>query len=324
MYFILYSHNVLVNGLEKAAIYDLESGKILYIPLAFSNLLDAMQSETITEIQQRYVPNNPKIIQDYIQLLLDNDLGFYTQDPGLFPKLDSNYFSPTHIEHAVLMTDLEHYDLSLVLNKLDAIGCQYIEIRLFLRKTRQFEEFCELLMRFNAAGFNSILLVMQYEPYLSNVILKQLLQNSPKIERIIVHTAHKNVAVQDDLIFKKETLAELEHKSFSASKLILNMKYYQESLKYNTTYNRKLAIDRYGDIKNIVYDSEIFGNINSDNLEGVVGSSEFQKLWEVSPDHIEDLKDSPLRYVLFNPYPIVHHQNKYIINKEITFTEYVK
>ncbi|WP_416999977.1 hypothetical protein, partial [Alistipes putredinis] len=39
-----------------------------------------------------------------------------------------------------------------------------------------------------------------------------------------------------------------------------------------------------------------FGNINHDNVEEIVRSEQFQKLWNVTHDAIIDVRDNPLRY----------------------------
>ena len=134
MHFVLYSHVVLVRGKQKSAIYNLKDSKILYVPNIFADLLEMMPNIKVESIKERYSPDNPKVIDNYLEMMIKNSLGFFTEAPDRFPPMDTVFRTPCVIYNAVLETDLKQYDLPQTLDLLDELGCRYVEIRLKVSK----------------------------------------------------------------------------------------------------------------------------------------------------------------------------------------------
>ncbi len=109
--------------------------------------------------------------------------------------------------------------------------------------------------------------------------------------------AKKNKSIrkkQTKILFSKE-------KSFSdfcyshKSKFILDEQLYFEGLKYNTCLNKKVTIDSNGKVKNCLFMPETYGDYIDINL--IINSKKFQKIWRLSKDRIDICKDCEKRYM---------------------------
>jgi SPASM domain peptide maturase of grasp-with-spasm system len=72
---------------------------------------------------------------------------------------------------------------------------------------------------------------------------------------------------------------------------------FMETHFHNVCLNRKLCIDHKGNIKNCLSMDQIFGNIFEDDVEQIVNSPDFQKLWHIKKDEIDVCKDCEFRYI---------------------------
>ena len=279
MYFLIYSHNQIVLGKEKSAIYDLENSTVLYIPNIMVEILEMMRVKTITSIKKEYTPNNPNIIDNYLKLFLRNRLGFYTKDPELFPKIEPMFHYPGILQSAVLESDLAKYDLLETLNDLDSLGCRYLEIRLLIKDIKQWEKLSEILSVLKSSIFVSKILIIKYKSFINEQMVIDTLKRYPKISKVIVYSANKTINVSEDITFTINSIDILEKYDINNPKLIVNTNYFTESLNFNTTYNKKVAINFLGHIKNILKDDQVYGNVNENKLTTIVHSKDFQKWW---------------------------------------------
>lgn len=311
MYFLLYSHNVVVSGKDKAAICDLQHARVMYIPNAFTAVLEKLKTMEVNQIKNSLFQNNPDLLEQYMAKLIDHKMGRYVNDPESFPELDFSYHFPGIIHSAVMEIDFESYDPIPVITDLDHCGCRHLELRI-KTGTSNLSRLQKLLDIWEENMVQSIDILWE-DGGTNEKEAENLYQMFQKINSVTVCNApmeKEGTSVR----FTNYSLQELERRGFKADKLILDMKYYCESLMYNTTYHQKAAIDYSGNIKNIIFDPNSFGNVNQNRLSDIVNSSEFQKLWTVNADRIEDVKDSPLRHVTYNPFPVYEKDGKYLIN----------
>lgn len=75
-------------------------------------------------------------------------------------------------------------------------------------------------------------------------------------------------------------------KSFFSSTL----EHYTESLVYNTCLNKKIAINKSGEIKNCPSMKKSYGNIKTTTLTKVLNNKNFTRYWSINKDQIEVLK----------------------------------
>jgi SPASM domain peptide maturase of grasp-with-spasm system len=70
-----------------------------------------------------------------------------------------------------------------------------------------------------------------------------------------------------------------------------------ESLNFNSCLNRKISVDKNGEIKNCPSMLKSYGNITETNLIDVIENTDFKIIWEIKKDEIEVCRDCEFRYL---------------------------
>ncbi len=85
-----------------------------------------------------------------------------------------------------------------------------------------------------------------------------------------------------------------------------------QSCRTNTTVclNRKITVDRNGNIKNCPSMIRSYGHMMSDSLKDVVLQAGFKKIWGLSKDGIEVCSDCEFRYICVDCRAYVVNSNK--------------
>jgi SPASM domain peptide maturase of grasp-with-spasm system len=309
IYFKLFAHNIPVWGKDRSAIYDLQKGEIVFIPNILFQIIQDLKLKPLAEIKNQYAPNQPELFDNYIDFLIKKDLGFKTKSPDSFPEIDLSYDVPTGIYNAVIESNFDTYNIENVINSLDELLCRHLEMRLIINYLNE-----EMLVNFfksmNDKSFRSIVVIVEYRTELwYNDWAIKIFESCQKIEQLIVVNCPIRFNPEqyvDKIIF---TAQSIEEASVYKKRYIVNINYFTESLHYNPFHNRKVCIDMEGKIKNDLRDSHYWGNINEDNLSEVIDNEDFMSIWNASPDKIEGLKDSALRYCQFLPFQLLQNEH---------------
>jgi SPASM domain peptide maturase of grasp-with-spasm system len=325
-YFKIFAHNIPVKGKERSAIYDLQKGEITLIPNILYAIIQDLNQEPLQDIRHKYAPNNPELFDNYINFLQKKDLGFKTKSPQNFPDLVLEFDVPTEIYTAIIESDFKEYNLKLLLEALDELLSQNLEIRLNINDLTQIEvhDFMQLL---NNKTFRSIVLILDYrqELWYEDWAIS-LYEACSKIEKMIIVNCpirFYSEKYSQQILYSTKTLSELgQYKK----RYIVNQNYFTEALLFNPFYNRKICIDNYGNIKNDLRQQESFGSISksrnvTNQLLEILGNESFRERWNASPDTIEELKDSELRYCQFMPFLITKNKENCWSISDVTYLE---
>lgn len=297
-FFRLYAHNIPVPGKERSAIYDLQRQEIVLIPNILQSILEALDRSTIDEVIAKYAPKRPDLIEKYLLFLHGKDLGFYTNSPERYPLLDLNWSSPYIIQSAVVAFEFSSYSIFQIADQLDKLHCQHVELRLNTVNSDPSDLF-EVLEGLSKKTFRTITLLLNYSPYLlEENFTDKLFEAFKKINFIFVF----NSPVQKNSHQNPKNISFLKKgvpKGRSGVRHIVNLDYFMEAQKHNPYYNKKVCIDEKGRIKNCLLHQNYFGNVIKDSIKNIISRNDFQKLWFASPDKIEDIRDSELRFSIF-------------------------
>ncbi|PWK23908.1 SPASM domain peptide maturase of grasp-with-spasm system [Arcicella aurantiaca] len=322
IYFKLFAHNIPVLGKERSAIYDLQKGEIVFIPNILFQIIQDLKQSSLAIVKNQYAPKQPELFDNYIDFLIKKDLGFKTKSPESFPEIDLSYQVPAGIYNAVIESDFEQYDISLAINSLDELLCRHLELRLQINGIEE-DFLLQFFREINHKSFRSMVVFIEYRPELwqEDWAIK-VFEACRKIEQLIIINcpiSFKSDQYTDKIIYTTQSLDEL---SIYKKRYIVNINYFSEALHFNPFYNRKVCIDKEGNIKNDLRENHAWGNVEKDNLLKVIDSEEFKSIWEASPDKIEGLKDSPLRYCQFLPFQLSknEHNTWSVVNENILQT----
>jgi SPASM domain peptide maturase of grasp-with-spasm system len=138
---------------------------------------------------------------------------------------------------------------------------------------------------------------LKYHEGLDYEKLPQILKSGNFFE-LIIHSAPLNFNHENYIIYVDEKLSSnFQCGNISEDTFSVNMGHFTESQEYNTCLNKKISIDKKGNIKNCLSMEKTFGNVFRDDIKSTIKTKEFQALWGINKDSIEGCKDCEFRYI---------------------------
>lgn len=295
-FYVLYSHNIAVKGSDKSAIYNLHKGRITFVPGSLIEIIEALRHNSIGGLREQISSDADREQYDkYLQFLERNHLGMFLSNPEQFPPMDKQWMVPYEVMTAVLEYDCKDrkYDLERTLRELDGIGCNFLEIRVFDTDMSFLRKVLEGL---SFSGIRSISLLLEYVPDIEQE-LGDLFDKNEKLECILVFNAplHPMELHGPNIAF---TEASIDDRSLQidGDEYIINTKYFMEAQEFHPYFNRKVVIDRNGDLKNDLLFNKTFGNVNSSEIKDILESTDYKEIWEACPDRVIEYQGDALRY----------------------------
>lgn len=302
-YFKLYASIIPVRGKHRSALYDLDGQTIHIIPQVIYDLLQWLKQYPPEHIGRCFPPGAEKLLQEAVRKMERNDWGFYTDEPERFPPLSLQWHCPARIQIAVIEYAFQHYTLEPVIQQLDELLCQHVEIRVMAvrsEKSGYAQRIFRLLELLEQKTIRSATLLIPYAE-LDLTTVSGLFRQCPKLYRCILYEAP--VDKRYDLGKNEQVflVSRALHTPYpSIPRYIVNREFFCESLRYNPWYNRKVCIDRYGNIKSDLKHPQSFGRLPMQTLEQVISLPGFRALWHAGPDKIPSAKHSELRYAMIH------------------------
>jgi len=122
----VYSNCILVNGISRSCIYDLQSKKYYFIPNDLYNILINKDYEKISDVLESFDKEHHVTIVSYFNFLFQNKLLFFCADNIFFTPLNTKYHSYSIIENAVIYFDLKRcIQVINAIYPLLLINCKY-------------------------------------------------------------------------------------------------------------------------------------------------------------------------------------------------------
>jgi hypothetical protein len=303
-YLRLYAHNQIVPGENRAALYDLQAGRVRFIPPALVPLLAQLADQPVAKIRDTYFAESPEILQRYLDFILREDWGFYTQNPERYPALDLSWESPHRLTTAIVAHDAvdSPFTLADALREIDAIGCQHLELQLF-RYRPTAAPWRQLGAWLSECEFRRMTLITDLGDLLDAPLADTLFATLPRLARIYSLGA-KNKATADshrgDLYYTdRQTVGALAASLDREQQYIISSTYFREALVANPYFNRRVAVDAQGGIRNdLLHATTVFGQVGTDSIETVIHREAFRARWRAKPDTIRQVRNAAERYCL--------------------------
>lgn len=305
----------LVFGRSKSLVYDLQRKGFYSLSNDAYSILKMSENLDIASIKAFY-NDKDSFIDDFFNQFIEAEMGFYTNEPTSFPNIDFTWYSPNVITNSIIEIDnYSQFDFEYAIKQLDDLACKAVQIRflnfitidvingyLSVFKTSRIKHI-ELLIPFVSESFRN-------EYY-------EIMVNDPRLYRIMVYSSPK-----DQLIFSNriqgKALIEFEkdiriniNETIKLERFSTNIELFSEAQAYNLGLNRKVCINKEGEIKNYLTHKSSFGNIMNTDVKNVIESKEFIKKWDVSNDDIEICKDCQYRYTCVSNSDIIEIKGKY-------------
>lgn len=302
--FKLFANCILVKGVNQSTICDLQRNDVRVIPNDLYDLLIENEGKTIDKIKKEYGNKFDDIIDEYFQFLYENEFVFFSKQVDIFPKLSMEWSDSAIINNCIIDIDENsNYDILNVLKQLEDLHCRHLEIRnfesprikiledvlKFLKKTESTIQSVEILLPF----FNDI------ESWIATI--KETYSRVSYI-RVYKSPFNKNLAPSGDhqlhtMFSKQNYVSELCCGKVNQNFFAANMTTFTESINFNSCLNKKLSIDKKGNIKNCPSMQLGFGYVESTKLKSVIANKDFTKVWNISKDKISICKDCEFRHI---------------------------
>jgi SPASM domain peptide maturase of grasp-with-spasm system len=302
----IFSDCIPVKGYKRGCIYDLNRRSFLYVPNSLIDFLYENEGKSRQVILNSYSNNDLSTINEYFIFFENNDIIFWIKKElfSNFPKVDLHWDYPSIISNAIIdIHSIDEYNIPKTLLKLQKLGCNHIQIRSYM--PLRMEQFTSMLESFSDSSFLSIEIITKFTSKNSLNEIKLFLRNEKRIKALIFHSSKKNVIINErelnsmgNLVFTKQIInTPNDCHNNSVDYMNVMMEHYTEAQSFHTYFNRKVAIDSDGNIKNCTSQIISFGNVDKHDLETIVSKKEFQKLWFVNKDQTMICKDCEYRYM---------------------------
>ncbi|GAO27586.1 grasp-with-spasm system SPASM domain peptide maturase [Geofilum rubicundum] len=297
----LFACCVPVKGSARSIIYDLQRRRYFIIPNALYDILQTEMGKTIDEIKGIYSADEHEIFDRYLRFLIDNEIVFECAEDyvHLFPSIDFSWESAFVLENFILDIDeFSNHDFAYIINELSDLNVRVLQLRLFSQIAKK--QLDQILRQITGSNIRTVELVMplSYLEFDSACFVEEFTKISNLIiygaEEDVIHS-HKqaNIVYTKAIVRSEKDCGLVEQDLFSC-----NLKFFCEAQQFNTCLNRKLAIDKHGEIRNCPAMKDSYGNIKSHSLRAVLKKmAELKTNWSICKDKISVCKDCEYRYM---------------------------
>lgn len=303
-YIKLHANCIIVKGITRGILCDLQRGEIFSLPDGIVEIFTDYKELSVDEIFQKYSEDLHSRIQDFFNYLLTQDLAFYTITPQNFPPLNLEWKHPSNITNAILDFDNQStHNIDLFAEKLADWGCKAVDIRYF--DTISQEKLYEVLSVFKKTRIRDIKIFLAYNSDIPNWDFKQIFISNQRLSTLVVHSAPRTEQLYKSDFFTDIGVYLITNQIDNASHcgtidtgfFAININTFTESQKYNSCLNRKISVDKNGQIKNCPSMEMSYGHVERTNLDAVINDPSFTRLWNINKDTIQKCKTCEFRYV---------------------------
>ncbi|GAA0743168.1 grasp-with-spasm system SPASM domain peptide maturase [Gaetbulibacter jejuensis] len=305
MKLVLHSNCLLVKGYSRSIICDLGRNNIKLIPNSLYEILNNHKGQTIEEIKTFYNHQHDEVIDEYMDFLSENEFIFFSNHPNSFPELNTKWSYNTKITNSIIdFSPVIATRVFQILNELGSLNCEFVQFRFYekvsiitLRKILKFVKDYKLPIK-------SVEFILKNNPIYEQNDLPTLIKNFSRLMRVIVYNSDQDKIIRSEVndnaflvytsenYFSEKCCGVIHQKYFT-----VNISSVTEAMNHNSCLNRKISIDRMGNIKNCPSMFQNYGNIKNTTLKESLSHKDFNKYWNITKDQINICKDCEFRYV---------------------------
>jgi len=300
-YFNLFSNILITKGPTRILISDLQRNVSELYPLELYEIIEELKNKSVEDLLKDYDQESREIVQEYINLLLEKEYGFITENDWdrNFPPLSYEHDEPSTITN--LFIEMENIEIiKKIYPSVENLGIKHLVI--YSLKPLSLQDFIEIDETFKTSVLSGIEVFSPFHQEVNLSFIQALQQNTVRIYSLIFFNCSKPPFKAKDeyrfsLHFLKDDLklsacgkVDLKYFNTNISKVL-------EAANYNSCLYKKIGIDKNGNIKNCPLMAESFGNIDNNDIEKVINQPGFKKYWNLTKDQIEICKDCEFRYI---------------------------
>jgi SPASM domain peptide maturase of grasp-with-spasm system len=299
--FRLYANCVAVQGARRSIICDLQHWRAQFIPNGLFFILTEYSDKSVNEIKQSYNGNYDQTIDSYFHMLIEEDFGFWCDEPDRFPALDLSWERPEAVTNAIIDVDRNSiHDYGYIFSQLNNVGCQAVEIRAY--DDLSMKELEDIAEASHGWLLRHLDLIVKYQPELTKDNLAKLCQQHQTISQITVHSSPEMSSVTIEPLpvvirYSTHSVTPSSCGQISPGYFSLSLEHFAEAQNFNTCLNRKLGISANGEIKSCPAMQHSFGDIDTTPLTTIAKHPALIQIGRITKDQIAVCMDCEFRYI---------------------------
>lgn len=300
----LFSNCIPCKGIKYSTINDLQKGEYFVVPISLIDILTKCKTDSIKEVKLELSTEQHPIFEEYIEFILSNNLGFLVEKVLLenFSDMNAEWNSSSIITNAIFDYSLQNKGfLEQFLEALQSLQCAFLEIRVFELISK--ENLFQILEVINKSSLRGVTLHVKFNSDDFTVDeIENKIKSMPGYLNINLFECKINYYFKDTIneVYLTTTENRLNEKScgyITKDFFAVNIKTWSEGLHHNTCLNRKISVDKNGNIKNCPSMVMSYGNIKNTSLIDAISRPEFKKLWDIDKSQISVCKSCEFRYI---------------------------
>lgn len=302
--FILFADCIPVKGFNRSIICDTKSNNFYFIPNGLYDLLETYNGKSIQDIKNDFEYQYHEIIDEYFDFLICNRLLFFHSNPALFPKMGTAWNSSSLITNIIIDYDEVLHDFNVLLPQFESLKCSYIQLRFYKKISLDYINSIVEALKKEKSRIVSIDFIMPYYDNFNLEELNRLVLENSRIHSVILFNSPLDKSYNPlrkkmgyVTLVKRNVINEKHCGIINEEYFYSNIKLYSESQHHNTCLNKKLSIDKEGNIKNCPSMTTSFGNIKNTTLTEALDKPDFKKYWNITKDEIDICKDCEFRHI---------------------------
>lgn len=306
-YLCLFADCKLTKGFSRTLAVDLTRGKTYILENDAHDFLVECRAKPFAAVLATYHEEEQIGINELVSYLIEKDLCFFTESPKRFPPMSDHWDSPSIITNAIIDIDEKIHDFKTIIPQLTELGCYDLQLRFFSQI--ELKELEDLVAFISDSSIKSVEFFLKSDKTLSKKALRELTKRYFKIKNLIIHSHSKNEIYiiyaekfrnnMGNIIFLTQNITDESHCGVVSPHYFVNdnLQFYTEGLKHNSCLNRKISIDKNGEIKNCPSLKQGYGNYLNVKLKDALLEPKFKSLWNITKSEISVCKDCEYRNV---------------------------
>jgi SPASM domain peptide maturase of grasp-with-spasm system len=302
-HFIFPTNCFIIDGAERALIYDLHRGDYHIITRELSGAIRNCTSRCFTDLFNALPPEDLDFYEPFIEDLITRDCLIPTDagEVGYFEPMDTAWQYPYKVSNAIIeYSGQSPFDLVEVLAKIEQLNCQAVEIR--FSDAWDFSFYERLSKAIDGMIFRHIDMLIQYKTGQEEIFLFELKHLHPAFFWVTQYNAPEDKMIKNAL--DKNAGLKRTRKQYSEivndhqvypKNFYINKEFFTESIRHNPYFNGKIVVLQNGSVQNATNQARSFGYINDIDLHTLLKNDDFTSLWDVSKDHIKVCKECEFR-----------------------------
>lgn len=299
--FKLFTCCPLVKGFYQDIIIDLQRDKLFCIPNTVAPIMFLLKTTSLTKILSNLSNKDCDIVNEYIDFMTDNELGFFLKksESALYPDLDLSWDFPANITNMVLeIIPKFDYLTEEFMHQIENLGCT--SITLIFYNDFSFAEIENLIIRFKWTSIQAINIYTNHNKTFKAKSVANLINQNLRISGFYIYSTNlkfKKYKTISKVICSRKNLVRDLCGQIGNEYFINNLLFFTESQFHNTCLNRKICIDSDGYIKNCPSMKHHYGHISDTTLAEAIEKPGFKDCWYIKKDDIDVCQDCEFRHI---------------------------